>query len=433
MSESVVDINQYKYDQAERDLRAKLVEYSERPEIQSQTGEAFYIWKDDPEFLSEDITEDEVDDITFEKFLDWFLFDFRLLDTEERVIERFYNDERETLTEIEDAMLAGWRESVYSFFEVTDVVPGESCKIRDLFDDEILNVRDSASSKKLRPGDIIGARPISAGAHTYFSGVISAYPPDFKDLILEFFNTGFKEYRKAGGGKKTKKDYLRDLGFQIGHYLEDFANDPHFVTSEGDELVIANSVYEVPDPAQVLDIIRKDKSLKELSAPHDDIKIFTLGNGVDGAVTGTIELEGGILRMQCHSAAKLGKARKKIEKDLGGLVSHQKDTLKDPDKFIVRKKETKKRKGRRPAKPPAGVKNKAELENALEYYYDKWIDEPHQALNGLTPRHAAETAEGRDELNRILKELELFYKKQAADPKGPSFTFEKIKKQLKLK
>ena len=82
MTESVVDITQYKFDQAEKELRGKLVDYSERPEMQSQIGEAFYIWKNDPEFTSEDISEAEIDELTFEKFLDWFLYDFKLLDSE---------------------------------------------------------------------------------------------------------------------------------------------------------------------------------------------------------------------------------------------------------------------------------------------------------------------------------------------------------------
>ena len=70
MTDSVVDITQYKYDQAEKELRSKMVEYTERPEFQSQMAEAFYIWKNDPDFISEDIDGDKVDDITFEKFFD---------------------------------------------------------------------------------------------------------------------------------------------------------------------------------------------------------------------------------------------------------------------------------------------------------------------------------------------------------------------------
>ena len=70
MTESIVDINKFKYEQAEKELRLKLVEFSEKTEIQAQLGEAFYIWKNDPEFISDDLSEEDVDDVTFEKFCD---------------------------------------------------------------------------------------------------------------------------------------------------------------------------------------------------------------------------------------------------------------------------------------------------------------------------------------------------------------------------
>ena len=89
MTKSVVDLNEYKIDQTDKELRKKLVDYSERPEIHSQLGEAFYIWKNDPDFTSEDIDEEEIDELIFEKFFDWFLYDFKLIDTEQRVAERF--------------------------------------------------------------------------------------------------------------------------------------------------------------------------------------------------------------------------------------------------------------------------------------------------------------------------------------------------------
>ena len=173
MKDPIIDIAQYKYDQAEKELRIKLSEYTERPEIQSQIGEAFYIWKDDPDFLDEEISEDRVDDLTFEKFFDWFLYDFKLLDTGERVIERFYEDEKGTLSEAEESIIKGWLDSFYSFFEVDEVVPGEYCSVRDLLLKKEYKVHDSSSSKKLQRSDIIGARPLNTGDNTYFSGVIS--------------------------------------------------------------------------------------------------------------------------------------------------------------------------------------------------------------------------------------------------------------------
>jgi len=87
------DLAHYKIDQAERDLRMKLIDFSNRPEIQAQIGEAFYIWMNDPELSRKEMDEDDIDDLTFTKFLDWFIYDFKLLDTGKRLINRFHEEE----------------------------------------------------------------------------------------------------------------------------------------------------------------------------------------------------------------------------------------------------------------------------------------------------------------------------------------------------
>ncbi|MCK5709993.1 MAG: hypothetical protein KAI07_05585, partial [Deltaproteobacteria bacterium] len=133
MTETVADITRYEFDQIEKELRKKLVDYSENAEIQSQIGEAFYIWKNTPEFTSEDISEENIDELTFGKFLDWFLYDFKLLDSEKRVIERFYLDEGKELSDTEKELIIDWIKSIYSFFEVKEVFSGEKCVIKDIF------------------------------------------------------------------------------------------------------------------------------------------------------------------------------------------------------------------------------------------------------------------------------------------------------------
>ncbi len=248
MTDSVVDITQYEYDQAEKELRSKMVEYSERPEIKSQMAEAFYIWKNDPDFTSEDIDGDKVDDITFEKFFDWFLYDFKLLDSEERFVERYYEQAHNDLSKIEYKILKDWLGSYYSYFEVEEIPSPNQCIIRDIFTRKTFEVRESATAKNIKRSDIIGARPLKTGNHLYFSGVISVYPATFKSIIKDFLNNEYKEYKTLGGKQKTKIDYLKDWGFQIGHYIEDLTQNPHFITPEGDEFTLATATYSISNP-----------------------------------------------------------------------------------------------------------------------------------------------------------------------------------------
>ncbi|MCZ6684405.1 MAG: hypothetical protein O6849_00280 [Candidatus Dadabacteria bacterium] len=427
MTESVVDITQYKLDQAEKELREKLVDYSERPEMQSQIGEAFYIWKNDPEFTSEDISEEEIDELTFEKFLDWFLYDFKLLNSEERVIERFYIDEGKELSDAEKRLIKNWIKSIYSFFEVEEVLSGEKCVIKDIFTGKVFEVLDRASSKQIKRRDIIAARPLKIGNQNYFSGIVSLYPATFKNLITEFFDQEFKEYKKLYGNQKTKREYLKDWGFQIGYYIEDVANHPHFVTPEGDEFVLAIANYFVDEYEQCIKNIEKIKSLKEISDKTEEIRIFSWEKIGRNKITGILEIEKTKLRIECYSIDMLARAKSKIEKECKGFIKHLEDTIKEQDTFIDRNKsETKKLK-----KYPLGVKNKKELDSELDKHYDKWLNMPLEILDGKSPKQALETKDGRVKLSSMINELEVIYE-HARNRGEPYYDVSKLRKKLKL-
>ncbi len=427
MTESVVDITQYKFDQAEKELREKLVDYSERPEMQSQIGEAFYIWKNDPEFTSEDISEEEIDELTFEKFLDWFLYDFKLLNSEERVIERFYIGEGKELSDAEKRLIKDWIKSIYSFFEVEEVLSGEKCVIKDIFTGKVFEVLDRASSKQIKRRDIIAARPLKIGNQNYFSGIVSLYPATFKNLITEFFDQEFKEYKKLYGNQKTKREYLKDWGFQIGYYIEDVANHPHFVTPEGDEFVLAIANYFVDEYEQCIKNIEKIKSLKEISDKTEEIRIFSWEKIGRNKISGILEIEKTKLRIECYSVDMLARAKSKIEKECKGLIKHLKDTIKEQGMLIDRNKsETKKLK-----KYPLGVKNKKELDSELDKHYDKWLNMPLEILDGKSPKQALETKDGRVKLSSVIDELEVIYE-HARNRGEPYYDVSKLRKKLKL-
>jgi len=427
MTEMVVDIIQYKFDQIEKELRKKLVDYSERTEIQSQIGEAFYIWKNTPEFTSEDISEEEIDELTFAKFLDWFLYDFKLLDSEQRVIEKFYIDEGKKLSDTEKKLIIDWIKSIHSFFEVEEVTSGEKCVIKDIFTGKVFEVFDKASSKQIKRMDIIAARPLEIGNQHYFSGIVSLYPATFKNLITEFVDKELKEYKELYGNQNTKKEYLKDWGFRIGYYIEDVASHPHFVTPEGNEFVLATAHYFVDEYEKCINNINKIKSLKEISDKTEEIRIFCWEKVGRNKITGALEIEKTRLRIECYSVEMLAKAKSKIETQCKGHIKHLEDTIKEQDKFIDKSKnETKKLK-----KYPLGVMNKVELDSELDSHYDKWVNMPLEILDGKSPIDALKTKDGRVKLNSAINELEVIYE-QARNRGEPYYDVSKLRKKLKL-
>ena len=427
MTDSVIDMKQYKFDEAEMELRVKLVEYSERPEFQAQIGEAFYIWRNDPEMSSEDITEDDIDDVTFEKFIDWFLYDFKLFDTKETLIEKYYREEAGGLDKLEKSILKDWLKSTHSYFEVEQVKAGEECTIRDIFTKKSINVKDQASSRQIKPSDIIGARALKSGDNIYFSGIISVYPPAFKTLIQDYFKKGFKEYKGSAGKEKTKRDYLKDWGYQIGHYLEDVANHPQYVTPEGDEFVMAQATYDIKNKKKALSRLSTIKSLTELSEDTEDLRVFSWEKRGKNTITGSLEIENDKLRIDCYSLDMLSKAKSKIEKELGDSIKHIKDSKKELGSYISGSGEESPKLKRY----PLGIKNRKELDGALDEHYEHWVDQPLDILGGISPNEAIKTKEGRENVNYVLSELENLYE-QAKKRGEPYYDVAKLRKQLMI-
>ena len=119
----------------DKNLRLKIFDFTEQPEIQGQLTEAIYIWKNDPDLISDDIYEESISDDVFSKFYDWFVHDFKLLDNGERIVERFQKTQFESLSEIEKQILEQYLITNHGYFEVIEISNSGIIKIKDLLSD----------------------------------------------------------------------------------------------------------------------------------------------------------------------------------------------------------------------------------------------------------------------------------------------------------
>ncbi len=427
MSTNKITKDQESIDKTDNELRLKMVEFSEHPDIQAQIGEAFYIWKNDPELISDDLTEDKIDDITFEKFFDWFLYDFRLFDTKERVIERFKRIESENLSVDEVSLLESWTQNVYSYFEVIDLKDPSTIRIKDIFTGHKLSVVDKAASKQIKTKDILGARPLKTGRNTYLSGIICVYPSSFKPLIIEFVNKDIKEYKKSVDKSSGIDNYLKDWGYMIGQFIEKTVSKPAYLTPEGDEFIVATAVYELSDPSSALNKISKIKSLVEITGNTQDLLVFSWEKKGRNQITGTLEIEDKRLSITCHTLEMLEKAKNKLEKELKGLLTHIEDKIRKPDNKTHTDIDDDSITNTEIEETPSSK----HVTDDLDDYYERWLDTPHPVLNGLTPREAALAKSSRTKLLGLIEELELLYE-HAKNRGEPHYDMTNLKKTLGL-
>ena len=186
-NKDIVDLNQYKFDQLEKELRLKLSEFTEKQEITIQIGEAFYIWKNNPDLLPEDLMMEQTEESVFSRFIDWFIYDFRLINTGKTIISSFYDECKMDLSEIEQTIINKAQSSVCSFYILEEIIGDEKCIISDIFTNKKYTVLDKSTASKAKVYNILGARILESDINLFFSDVITLYPIAFKSLILDFY------------------------------------------------------------------------------------------------------------------------------------------------------------------------------------------------------------------------------------------------------
>jgi len=412
---------------SENDLKLKLVEYTERPEIQAQISEAFYIWKDDPHMIIEFTSNEDIDDHTFTKFLDWFMFDFKTFDQQKRVIELFYEEEKSALNHTESELLETWIKSYQSFFELTGKKE-QNCELKEIFTGKQITVKDKNTSSKANVSEIIFARPLKTGGIYYFSGAISIYPNIFKQTILEIFEKEYLEYRKINGSDSTKEQFLRDWSYLVSNQIDDVVKHPQFLNRDGEEFIISSAKYRLNNLNQVEEKLLGMEYLKEITELSSNFKAYILDRSQVNKYYANIEIENDVLTLKCNSRKKLELAKSDLEDQLDDLISHTQDEFHE----LPRSNNDRKEKRNKDQELPSDALSEDELERELDNYYETWIDTPLEALGNLTPLQAMKTIKGKERLENILKELEKIYD-HAKKVGEPYYDVRKLRDKLKRK
>ncbi|MGI9553595.1 MAG: hypothetical protein ACR2NC_01615 [Thermodesulfobacteriota bacterium] len=395
----------------ERNLNNSISEFIEKNDIQSQMSEAFHIWNNDLYSISEYTKEEDIGDETYAKFLDWFIYDFKTFNNKKRVIEEFYESNIDELNEDEKTVLKDWIKSYQSYFEVIKIKSGEFCIIKDLFTGKEQQIYDKAISSKIRTVDIISARPLKTGETTYFSGIISIYPNLFKQIIKDYLKKELDLYKAENGVDITVEGFLKDHGYLIGNYIDDLINHPQLISPDGDEFLIATAEYNLTDNQPVIKILHESDELTYVNNTLDENEFFFLDELEDIEVGANIEISTKSIKITTNTNNKLTAAKLFLESILGDFINHDTDSIKNLNSYIESTK--------KPSyKLPRGFRSKKKFETELDDFYENWIDQPLEALQGATPREALKTPEGRSELENILVELEKLYDsaKKAGEP-----------------
>jgi hypothetical protein len=341
--------------------------------------------------------------------------------------------------------IAGLRQSTISLHEVSDVVPGESMRLRDLVrGGEPVRVLERSGTRSLRQWDRLATRVIPLPGGAVISGTLLAFNQEMSEQLLALL-------RGAGGDAPglpagIAEELARAMaaaeaapgpGALLRHAAFAFTNiwlaallraeredkTPEVFNGDGDPLRFVTLHFPLRSGvtltavraalAAVLGLHQADTNFWNWLAPpakpakrsgrrQGGLQLTTTME--DGAtVLGTVELAGRKVSLSVNSEARAGRGRAVLEAALEGLVRPPLVERQELDQVLAERRAS----GPRP--PASGLapeEERAILRQHMDEHYRGLLDQPIPALGNLSPRRAVRTAKGREKVVAWLKILE---------------------------
>ncbi|MDP8999727.1 MAG: hypothetical protein M3O46_06420, partial [Myxococcota bacterium] len=355
----------------------------------------------------------------------------------QRVVDIFLTDCGRRLSSEERAWLAAQQKAVLSIWEITDREPGVALTARDLLSGETRQIREARGSRTLVARDAVLARVVDSEGASYFCGIHPRpLPPDGAARVVAYV----RRRTRAKGRLSLATLGDEELGLAMVRYWArvvreaeaDAALPKKVVNTDGESLPMTTDHFEfdVGAMAEIQVKLRGIEGLEtddpeEANSPHT---FYQRGNAIhsdwENTVLGHLTLEEGRLRLETNSIERADRLRARLETGCGGLLRHRIREHADP------LSNARERSGfhRQPAAAPPPEAEEA-LRQFKERHYTHWPDTPLPALGGKTPRQAAHSKRGREQVDLLLRSMENAEQRMSA---GAPFDFTRLRRDLRI-
>ncbi|MBN2494713.1 MAG: hypothetical protein JXR96_09005 [Deltaproteobacteria bacterium] len=298
-------------------------------------------------------------------------------------------------------------------YEVTEVRPGASIRLRDLLGAGEHAVEERLASQQVARWDLLAARILIPGPRgaPVIEGSPLPIPRSLRERLLD----------QLADMRADLLDDPRGFDEQCAPFLcQAFLQPllapsmPRLVSTDGEEVVFSKSYFDVIDEDALSAAL---DGARELDRAEGEAMWTWDGPGKrrgERILVGTVFREGGRLVLECATQSRAEKGRKLLERLAGEAVRFRVSAEQDPVQAMAEMSE---RLGDElgPAEPEIPPEEIAEIVTAqLERHYRGWLDEEIPALDGHSPRQAARSSALRPRLVELIKDLENMYQRALA-------------------
>lgn len=322
-----------------------------------------------------------------------------------RHVDRVFDANARDLDPAQAATLESFRRSWPSLFEVKAIDRGVGLDLLDIFTGEVHSVSEVSLATQVSRGDILLAWLGRRDGEMQLTSAVCLLPPDFADQIVEEIIDKVAELRHDRPDTDAHQLVAELSWVTIARIKQLTAGRrPELRTTDGDQMLWCEARFEVSDPVRVRDELARCPDID-----HDDEDFVWLepdggaGFGEMPRILGAIAIQDDELVLTTQSHPRLDRGRAMLEERLGSLISHWSTTAEPIEDLLDR-----------PAadeEPPVDdlisddVKRDT-IGRMLRRHYTAWLDDTLPALDGRTPREAARDPESREQVDRMLDDIQ---------------------------
>ena len=284
------------------------------------------------------------------------------------------------LPDDERSLAEQWLLVERSLFEVEQVQPGRSMRLRDVRTGDVHDVSERLGSRQLKPGHLICARVVPAGSQLQIFGGIEPVALQYRNGLIDLLDS-----------EPDAEELVAFLSLRFA--------PPTIVNTEGDPVKICEATLRFADGIEAA----LDGAFQRVDG-EETSWIETVVTDGKNRISATLALDGETVVAETNS-----------ERRLDAILGKLREL--DPSMTVlddVRREVTKADLGAPPKTTDPELV--AALADFVRQYEDEWLDTSIPALDGLTPRQAADDPTRRADLTALLDGFPVLDGGQGMDP-----------------
>jgi hypothetical protein len=319
-----------------------------------------------------------------------------------------------------------------SAWEVLDVVVGERMTLRDLVGGEERTVMERGATRALARRDVLLCRIVDDASASWMCGCYPRVlgPSEAAHVMHEVRRVlGLKKRDASAPMLTVEAETLWVRSWEAAVDAIDRAqNNRQLANTDGERLLLTTDHF-VFAPGARHDVEQRIAKLPWASEPEEVAgeRVFPFlrpGNamhkGWDNTLYGRMCVSENGVRIETNSLGRADILRSRLEGICGELVRHRLREHQDPTSQAVPPPAA-------PVAPPPEVA--ALMQQEMERMMRSWLDQSVPALQGKTPRQAARTKRGREQVDLLLRDFE---RMQSRAPEGMRTDVRLVRAELGL-